>query len=188
MKHMKTVHKVVGMKCGTCKKTHVPEHKVPCLCRTCDVCLKSLPTGSVFEQHAKKQHILLDERQGEEKADFFQCIGLSSSCDFSSVSIPIFARHLAEEHHVITHQDEDPKNKIIKCPLCSFKKTSVSKLRTHISRFHFASGTGNKFRDRKHKSLSSSIFMFSGSYAKVVEDAAPTDADKDDEEVFIDVG
>ena len=188
IKHMKTVHKVVGIKCTSCKKTKVPEHDIPCLCRTCDVCLKSFPSGTCFERHAKSAHIKLVEPDSKDSS-FFQCI-LSNSCNFSCSSNLNFSKHLAEDHHVITYQDENPTNTIVKCPLCSFKSDTVSKLRSHISSFHFASGAGKKFRDRKHKSLSSSIFVFSSSYEKVDDigvlskDSGPDQED----DVFVDVG
>ena len=157
--HLKTKHNVVGTKCSACKKIRVPEWQVPCLCRTCDVCQKLFPAGVSFQKHLKSAHIRL---QDDNPSDFFQCI-LSSSCSFASESIPVFAKHLAEEHYVITHQDDDPSNTIVKCPLCSFKRHTPKSLRNHIVRFHF-NGSGKKLRDKKHKSLSSSIFMFSGSF------------------------
>ena len=157
--HLKTKHNVVGTKCSACKKTRVPEWRVPCLCRTCDVCQKLFPAGVSFQRHLKSAHIRL---QDDNPSDFFQCI-LSSSCSFASESIPVFAKHLAEEHFVVTHQDDDPSNTIVKCPLCSFKRHTPGSLKNHIVRFHF-NGSGKKLRDKKHKSLSSSIFMFSGSF------------------------
>ncbi|KAL5266411.1 hypothetical protein ACHWQZ_G003733 [Mnemiopsis leidyi] len=157
--HLRTHHQVVGTKCSACKKTRVLEWNVPCLCRTCDVCQRSFPAGVSFQRHLKSAHIRL---QDENPSDFFQCI-LSSSCSFASESIPVFAKHLADEHSVVTHKDVDPRNSIVKCPLCSFKRHAAKSLKGHIVRFHF-NGSGKRLRDKKHKSLSSSIFMFSGSY------------------------
>ncbi|XP_063685158.1 uncharacterized protein LOC134819262 [Bolinopsis microptera] len=186
IKHMKTVHKVVGIKCISCKKTKVPEHDIPCLCRTCDVCLKSFPSGTCFERHAKSAHIKLVEPDSKDTS-FFQCI-LSNSCNFSCSSNLNFSKHLAEDHHVITYQDENPTNTIVKCPLCSFKSDTVSKLRSHISSFHFASGAGKKFRDRKHKSLSSSIFVFSSSYERGSDVGVLSKDSGPDQEDDVDVG
>ena len=165
IRHMKKEHHVVGMSCKKCKQIHIPEHGVPCVCPTCRVCGEKFAKRSEMNTHARSQHIRMDidayrdNIRAQQRTsvltpnttDKYHCL-LSRDCCFSSNIQITYIRHMAEQHHIVTHR----KPLIVQCPLCSYKSSRVGKVSAHIGKQHMGK---NKYKN-KSKSIIGNIISF----------------------------